>query len=246
MGRAFEYRKASKERRWGNMSRIFPKLGKHITIAAKNGIANPDMNPRLRSAILNAKAENMPKELINKAIKRATDKNLAELKELHYEAKSSYGTLFIIECGTDNHVRTTSNLKTILNKNSAELLPENALDFLFSRKSIFQVNMDENIDLEELELDLINYGLEEFNIVTIVDKNNENIDIIEIQGEFKSFGELSKVLDEKKVNIREGSLKYIPTSPIKLKDIELENISILLNKLEENDDVQTIYSNIIE
>lgn len=245
MGRAFEYRKASKEKRWGNMSRIFPKLGKNITLAAKNGTSNPDMNPKLRSAIISAKAENMPKDLINKAIKRASDKDISELKELHYEAKSKYGTLFIIECASDNHTRTISNLKAILTRNSAEILSTNALDFLFSRKSIFHINIDDNINLEEFELDLINDGLEELNNISILDKNKNKIDIIEIKGEFTSFGDLSKSLEEKKIDIIKASTEYIPTSPINLKDEELDEILILLDKLDEDNDVQIVYNNII-
>ena len=160
MGRAFEYRKAAKEKRWGKMSRIFPKLAKAITVAAKNGGTDPDMNPKLRTAILNAKAENMPKDNIFAAIKRADSKDLGNFNDVNYEGKGPHGSLIFVECSTDNSTRTVANVKMIFNKNGGQMVPTGSLEFMFSRKAIFEFNMPENIDIEELELELIDAGLE--------------------------------------------------------------------------------------
>ena len=133
MGRAFEYRKAAKEKRWGNMSRVFPKLAKAIEKAAKEGGSEPDMNPKLRTAILNAKAENMPKDNITAAIKRATGKDAKGMLEVNFEGKGPHGSMFIVECLTDNNTRTVANVKNYINKNSGEMLNKGALDFMFSQ-----------------------------------------------------------------------------------------------------------------
>ncbi|MGC9351290.1 MAG: YebC/PmpR family DNA-binding transcriptional regulator, partial [Sulfurovum sp.] len=138
MGRAFEYRKAAKMKRWGAMSRIFPKLGKSITMAAKEGGSpDPDMNSKLRTAILNAKAQNMPKDNIDAAIKRAFEKNAADFKEITYDVKASHGVQMIVECATDNNTRTVANVKAIVNKNGGEMLTSGSLSFMFTRKSLF-------------------------------------------------------------------------------------------------------------
>jgi len=190
MGRAFEYRKAAKLKRWGTMSRVFPKLGKIITMAAKEGGTDPDMNPKLRTAILNAKAQNMPKDNIEAAIKRATGKDAADIKEIAYEAKGPYGTLMYIECATDNPTRTVANVKATLVRNKGELLTSGSLDFMFERKAVFEFDKSDDLDLEELELELIDYGLEDIEEDKIPQENGEDKEIIRIYGEFKSFGEL--------------------------------------------------------
>lgn len=161
MGRAFEYRKASKLKRWGAMSKLFPKLGKIITMAAKDGGGDPDMNPKLRTAILNAKAENMPKDNIEAAIKRATEKNTADMLEVNFEGKAPHGVLLFIECATDNNTRTVANVKSILSKNGGEMLTNGSLEFMFDRKALFEFDLKEDMDIEELELELIDAGLEE-------------------------------------------------------------------------------------
>ncbi|MCH9741562.1 MAG: YebC/PmpR family DNA-binding transcriptional regulator, partial [Epsilonproteobacteria bacterium] len=161
MGRAFEYRKAAKMKRWGAMSKVFPKLGKIITMAAKAGSPDPEMNPRLRTAIINAKAQNMPKHNIEAAIKRASGKDAADIKEMHYEAKGPYGVQLIIDCATDNGTRTVANVKAALVRNKAEMLTSGSLNFMFTQKSVFTFDKTDEMDLEELELELIDYGLEE-------------------------------------------------------------------------------------
>jgi len=245
MGRAFEYRKAAKLKRWGTMSRLFPKLGKLITIAAKEGGSpDPEMNAKLRTAILNAKAQNMPKANIEAAIKRAFDKNAADLKEIVYEAKAPHGVQLIIECATDNNTRTVANVKAILRKNSAEMLPSGSLNYIFTRKAVFEFDKSDDIDLEELELDLIDYGLEEIEEDVVPQENGEDKKIIRIYGDFKSFGELSKALESRGIEVKKANLEYIANSPVSLSEEQQEEIINLIDKLEEDDDVQKVYTNL--
>ena len=159
MGRAFEYRRASKEARWDKMSKLFPELAKAITGAAKEGGSDPDMNPKLRSAIATAKAQNMPKDNIDAAIKRASGKDSSDIKTIFYDGKAAHGVQIIVEAATDNATRTVANVKAIFNKNGGEILPSGSLNFMFSRKAVFEVELPSG-DLEELELELIDYGLE--------------------------------------------------------------------------------------
>ena len=159
MGRAFEYRKASKLKRWGNMSKLFPKLAKAITVAAKNGGTNPDVNASLRTAIANAKAQNLPKDNIEAAIKRANTKDMANLTEVTYEGKSASGVLIFIEAATNNTTRTIANIKDIFKKAKGQLLPNGSLEFMFDRKAVIEIKMPQ-INLEDLELELIDYGFE--------------------------------------------------------------------------------------
>jgi YebC/PmpR family DNA-binding regulatory protein len=155
MGRAFEYRRASKEKRWDKMSKVFPKLARSITMAAKSSGADPETNSALRTAISNAKAENMPKDNIDKAIKRASGKDGALYNEVNYEAKGPQGSLLFIETATDNTNRTVANLKMILNKNNAEMVATGSLEFMFSRKAVIQFQKQDGMDMDEIELELI-------------------------------------------------------------------------------------------
>ena len=236
MGRAFEYRRAAKEKRWGNMSRIFPKLAKIITIAAKEGGGDPDMNPKLRTAILSAKAQNMPKDNIEAAIKRANGKDASEIMEVSYEAKAPHGVQLIIECATDNQTRTVANVKAILKRGGAEPLKNGSLDFMFTRKAVFNVAKNDAIDLEELELELIDGGLEE------PDASGEDITLY---GAFESFGSLSHAIEANgTLELKKAQLQRIPTSPIELSDAQMEEIETLIDKLEEDEDVQFVFTNI--
>jgi YebC/PmpR family DNA-binding regulatory protein len=243
MGRAFEYRKAAKMKRWGAMSKIFPKLGKVITMAAKSG-TDPDMNPRLRTAILTAKAQNMPKHNIEAAIKRATGKDAADIKEMHYEAKGPYGTQFIIDCATDNGTRTVANVKAALNRNSAEMLTTGALNFMFTRKSVFTFDKTDEMDLEELELELIDAGLEEIEEDIEPQENGDDKKIVRVYGEFASFGDLSKAFEEMSIEVTKGEHQYIANTPIELTDEQMEEVDVLIDRLEEDEDVQAVYTNI--
>jgi YebC/PmpR family DNA-binding regulatory protein len=244
MGRAFEYRKASKLKRWGTMSRVFPKLGKIITMAAKDGGQDPDMNPKLRTAINNAKSQNMPKDNIDAAIKRASAKDLADIKEVTYEAKALHGVQLFIECATDNNTRTVANVKAILSRNHAESLKNGSLDFMFTRKSVFVFDKTEEMDIEELELDLIDFGLEEIEEDVEPQENGEDKAIIRIYGDFTSFGALSQALEEKGISVTKADLQRIANAPIELSDTQLEEVEVLIDKLEDDEDVHAVYTNI--
>ena len=244
MGRAFEYRKAAKMKRWGTMSRVFPKLGKIITMAAKEGGQDPDMNPKLRTAILNAKAQNMPKDNIEAAIKRASAKDAADIKELTYDVKASYGVQMIVECATDNNTRTVANVKAILNRNGGEMLTSGSLNFMFTRKCVFVFNKTEDMDLEELELELIDFGLEEIEEDVEPQENGDDIKIVRVYGDFTSFGELSKALEDMKVEVKKATLEYVANTPVELTDEQMEEIDTLIDKLEDDEDVQNVFTNI--
>ena len=244
MGRAFEYRKAAKMKRWGTMSRVFPKLGKIITMAAKDGGQDPDMNPKLRTAIINAKSQNMPKDNIEAAIKRASAKDAADIKIITYDVKAHHGVQMIIECATDNSTRTVANVKAILTRNGGEMLTSGSLSFMFTRKSVFVIDKTEEMDIEELELELIDYGLEEIEEGVEPREDAEDIDILRIYGEFTSFGELSKALEDMKIEVKKATLEYIANTPLELNDSQLEEIDSLIDKLEDDEDVQSVFTNI--
>ncbi len=244
MGRAFEYRKAAKMKRWGTMSRVFPKLGKIITMAAKDGGLDPDMNPKLRTAILNAKAQNMPKDNIDAAIKRAAAKDAADIKELTYDVKAHHGVQMIIECATDNNTRTVANVKAILTRNGGEMLTSGSLNFMFTRKCVFVFNKTEEMDLEELELELIDFGLEEIEEDSEPQEDGDDINIVRIYGDFTSFGELGKALEDMNIEVKKATLEYIANTPIELNDKEMEELDTLIDKLEDDEDVQTVFTNI--
>lgn len=238
MGRAFEYRRASKEARWDKMSKLFPKLGKAITVAAKEGGIDPDMNPKLRSAIATAKAQNMPKDNIDAAIKRANGKDSSEIKTIHYDGKTPHGGLVIVECATDNPTRTVANVKAVFNKNGGEFLPSGSLSFMFSRKSVFEV-VKPNKDIEELELELIDYGMSDIKLI-----KEDDEEILIIYGDYESFGTLSDGIDKLGLEMKKGSLQFVPNTPISISDSEYEDIEKLIDKLEDDDDVQAVYTNL--
>ena len=234
MGRAFEYRRASKEARWDKMSKLFPKLAKAIQLAAKEGGSDPEMNPKLRTAIATAKANNMPKDNIDAAIKRALGKDSAEIKSIHYEGKAPHGALVIVECMTDNPTRTVANVKAIFAKNGGEVLQNGALGFMFSRKSVFHLEKFSG-DLEELELDLIDFGLENL---------EQNDDELVISGDYTAFKELSDGVVAKNLVLKKAGLEYVPNEPKAFSEEQILDIEKLLDKLEEDDDVQSVWTNV--
>jgi YebC/PmpR family DNA-binding regulatory protein len=235
VGRAFEYRKASKLKRWGAMSKLFPKLGKVITMAAKEGGGDPDMNPKLRTAILNAKAENMPKDNIDAAIKRATEKNTADMLEVNFEGKAPHGVLLFIECATDNNTRTVANVKNILSKRGGEMLTNGSLEFMFDRKALFEFDLKENMDVEELELELIDAGLEEIEA--------EDGEVL-VTADYTSFGTLNTALENMKLEFKKATLERISNLPISITEEQQEDIDKILEKLEDDDDVQKVFTNL--
>jgi len=225
MGRAFEYRKASKLKRWGAMSKLFPKLGKIITVAAKEGGGDPDTNSKLRTAILNAKAENMPKDNIEAAIKRATAKDTASMLEVNFEGKAPHGVLIFIECMTDNNTRTVANVKNILTKHGGEMLTNGSLEF----------NIRDDMDIEELELELIDAGLEEI---------EAEDGIVLVTGDYKSFGTLTSALEDMGIEITKAHLERMANTPMTLTEQEQAEIDKILEKLEDDEDVQRVFTNL--
>ena len=233
MGRAFEYRKAAKMKRWGNMSRVFPKLAKAIEIAAKAGGGDPEMNPVLRTAILNAKSQNLPKANIEAAIKRATGKDAKNYTDVNFEGKGPHGVLVFVECATDNNTRTVANVKMHFNKNGGQVVPTGSLEFMFDRKAIFEFDKPD-MDLEELELELIDAGLEEI---------EEEDGLCIAFAEYTEFGNMSTKLEELGIELKKAELKRISNNPQEFSEEQQEEISKLLEKLEEDDDVQAIFTN---
>ena len=235
MGRAFEYRRAAKEKRWDKMSKIFPKLGKAITMAAKEGGTDPATNAKLRTAIQNAKSENMPKDNIDAAVKRAAQKDIASFTEINYEGKGPHGVLVYVECASDNPTRTVANVKSYFNKAGGTVVANGSMEFMFSRKSIFEISKTQELDAEMLELELIDAGCEEIDIEE---------DTIFIYGDYTAFGTLSKALEDLNIEVQKSSLKRIPTNPVEFSEEQLVDIEKMLDKIEDDDDIQQVFTNI--
>ncbi|MEA3370255.1 MAG: YebC/PmpR family DNA-binding transcriptional regulator [Campylobacterota bacterium] len=235
MGRAFEYRKASKLKRWGAMSKLFPKLGKIITMAAKEGGGDPDSNSKLRTAILNAKAENMPKDNIEAAIKRATAKDTASMLEVNFEGKAPHGVLIFIECMTDNNTRTVANVKNILTKHGGELLTNGSLEFMFDRKALVEFKQTDEMDIEELELELIDAGLEEIEA--------EDGEVL-ITGDYTSFGTITSALEDMNIEITKANLERMANAPVSITEEQQVDIDKILERLEDDEDVQKVFTNL--
>jgi YebC/PmpR family DNA-binding regulatory protein len=235
MGRAFEYRRAAKEKRWDKMSKIFPKLGKAITMAAKEGGMDPSTNAKLRTAIQNAKSENMPKDNIEAAISRSVQKDTDLFSEMNYEGKGPHGVLVFVECATDNSTRTVANVKSYFNKAGGSIVPTGSLEFMFQRKSVFEIEMTDEMDLEELEFNLIDAGVEELEVQE---------QILFVFGDYTSFGTISKGLDDLGISIQKSSLKRYPTSPVEFTEEQLVDIEKMLDKIEDDDDIQQVFTNI--
>ncbi len=217
------------------MSKVFPKLAKSITMAAKSGGPDPESNAPLRVAINNAKAQNLSKENIENAIKRAAGKDAADISEVIYEGKGPHGSLFIVECATDNSNRSVGNLKIIFNKNGGQLVNSGQLDFMFNRKSVIEFPVPDGRDLEELELELIDAGLEELS----VDEG-----IVSIIGEYGAFAKLTQAVEAQGIVPTKSSLQRLPTQPVELTEAQMEEVEALLDKIEDDDDVQAVFTNL--
>ena len=235
MGRAFEYRRAAKEKRWGHMSRIFPKLAKAITAAAKEGGTDPDMNPKLRTAIQNAKSENMPKDNIDAAIKRATGKDAEAYTEVNYEGKGPHGVLVFVECMTDNTTRTVANVKSYFNKHNGGLVPTGSLEYMFSRKAVLEFENKPDINLEDLELELIDAGLESFDV---------DGDTVYAYADYTEFGSMTQAFEKLGIEVKKTTLQRFPQNAMEFTDEQIADIDKLIEKLEDDDDVQAVYTNI--
>jgi YebC/PmpR family DNA-binding regulatory protein len=234
MGRAFEYRKARKMKRWGNMARVFTKLGKEISIAVKSGGPDPTGNPRLRALIQNAKAENMPKENVERAIKKAISKDEADYKEMVYEGYAPHGIAVVVETATDNPTRTVANVRSYFNKLGGSLGVTGSLSFLFDRKSVFKIVPKQDMDLEELELELIDYGVDE-----IFAEEDEVV----LYGEFESFNKIQKYLEENGFEIISSEFERIPNDTKELGEEEQAQVMKLIERIEDDEDVQNVFHN---
>ena len=237
MGRAFEYRKARKLKRWGNMSRTFTKIGKEITMCVKQSGPDPDGNARLRTLLANARAANMPKDTIERAIKKATDKDASDYKEITYEGYGPFGIAILVEAATDNNTRTVANVRSYFNKFGGNLGTQGSLSFIFAHKSVFRIKPKDGMDMDELELELIDYG---------VDEIYQEDDTIVIYGEYESFAQIQSYLEENGYEIVSGEFERIPND---LKDVtpeQRETINKLLEKFEEDEDISNVYHNMKE
>ena len=234
MGRAFEYRKARKLKRWGNMARVFTRLGREITMAAKAGGGDASVNPRLRLLIQNARSENMPKENIERAIKRASEKDTSDYKEIVYEGYAPHGIALVIETATDNPQRTVANIRSYFNKYNGSLGTQGMLDFMFDRKCSFKIAAKPDLNIEELELELIDFGVEE-----VFEDEGEVI----IFAEFHSFGPIQKYLEENNFDIKSFQFERIPNDTKEISDTEREDVEKLIERIEEDDDVTNVFNN---
>ena len=237
MGRAFEFRKARKFKRWGNMARVFTKLGKEITIAAKAGGPDPENNPHLRALMQNAKKENMPKENVERAIKKATSKDEGDYKEIVYEGYGPFGIAIVVETATDNPTRTVANVRSYFNKFGGSLGTSGSLSFLFDHKSVFKIKAKEGVSLEDLELELIDYGVDE------LEADGEEI---VLYGEFESFSNIQKYLEENGFEIESAEFERIPNDTKEVTEEQRASIEKLLEKFEDDEDVQNVFHNMKE
>lgn len=243
MGRAFEFRKERKLKRWGHMARTFTKLGKEITIAVKQGGPDVTGNPRLRALMAEARAEQMPKENIERAIKKATESKQGDFKEVVYEGFGPFGIAYLVETATDNNTRTVANVRSYFNKCGGSLGTNGSVSFMFDRKCTFRVKEKEGIDLEELELELIDFGVEELFEQVEVDKDDNETKVICIYGEPTAYGSIQKYIEENGFELISGGFEQIPN--VDLKDVTPEQratLDKLTGLLEDDEDVTNVYT----
>lgn len=237
MGRAFEYRKATKMKRWGHMARTFTKLGKQIAIAVKAGGPEPENNPTLRALIANCKRENMPKDNVDRAIKNAMGKDQSDYKDVTYEGYGPHGIAVFVETLTDNTTRTVADVRSIFNKFSGNLGTQGSLSFLFDHKCVFTFKKKDGIDMDELILDLIDYGVEDE-----YDEDEEAGELT-IYGSPTSFSDIQKHLEADGFEVTGAEFTRIPNDLKAVTPEERATIEKMVDKLEEFEDVQTVYTN---
>ena len=233
MGRAFEFRKARKMKRWSAMSKAFTRIGKDIVIAVKEGGPDPDSNSKLRAVIQNAKSVNMPKDNIERAIKRASDKSVGDYKEILFEGYGPSGIAILVETATDNNTRTVANIRSYFNKHNGNLGTSGSVAFMFDHTCNFKINK-ENIDIENLEFDLIDFGVEEV--------FEEDTSIL-IYAPFEGFGEIQKELESKKIEIISSGFDRIPNNLKEVSSEDRDENEKLLEMIENDDDVQNVFHN---
>ena len=235
MGRAFEFRKARKMKRWSAMAKTFTRLSKDIVMAVKDGGPNPDSNSHLRAIIQNAKAVNMPKDNIERAIKRATDKNSDNYKEILFEGYASHGVAILVETATDNNNRTVANVRSYFSKCNGNLGTSGSVEFMFDHTCNFRIP-NEGLDAEQLELEFIDFGVDEVFI---------GEDGILLYAPFESFGAIQKELENRNIQILSSAFERIPTTTTTLTFEAVEKVEKLLEKLEDDEDVQNVYHNMV-
>ncbi len=233
MGRAFEFRKARKFKRWATMAKTFTKIGREISMAVKEGGPNPETNSRLRAAIQNAKAANMPKDNVARAIKKASDKDTAGYKVVIFEGYAPHGIAILVETATDNNNRTVGNIRSYFNKLNGTFGTSGSVSFMFDHVCNFRINKESlQMDLEELELELIDFDVEEI---------FEDDDGILIYAPFNQFGSIQQYLEDNKLEILSSGFEYIPQVTKKLSPEQQADVEKLLEKIEEDEDTQNVY-----
>ncbi len=233
MGRAFEFRKARKFKRWGKMAKSFSKIGKEIAIAIKSGGPDPEANPKLRAAIQNAKAANMPLENVRRAIKKASDKDTSDFKEVTFEGYAPHGVAILVETATDNNQRTVANVRSYFNKCNGSLGTSGSVAFMFDHTCFFRIQ-DKDIDLEEFEFELIDYGAEE-----VFKEDDEVV----IYGSFESNGAIQSFLEEKGYAINSSGFDRIPNVTKELSESQADDVQKLLDRMEDDEDVLNVFHN---
>lgn len=243
MGRAFEFRKERKMKRWGHMARVFTKLGKEITIAVKNGGPDVTGNPRLRALLAEARSESMPKENVERAIKKATDKTLGDFKEYTYEGYGPFGIAFLVEAASDNNTRTVANVRSYFNKCGGSLGTSGSVSFMFDHKCVFRIKETEGMDLEEMELEMIDFGVEELFEETDYDQDENETRTVVIYGAYEAYGAIQKYIEDNNFELISGGFERLPN--VDLKDVTPEQrvtLDKLTELLEEDEDVTHVYS----
>ena len=235
MGRAFEFRKARKFKRWGAMSKAFTRIGKDIVMAVKEGGPDPESNSRLRAVIQNAKAVNMPKDNVERAIKKASEKDTADYKPVNFEGYGPHGIAIFVETATNNNQRTVANVRSYFTRNGGSLGTSGSLEFMFNHQCNFNINKA-SIDIEELELELIDFGAEEL---------FEEEDKIVIYGSFQNFGAIQAQLEKLEIEIVSSGFERIPHDTKELNEEQVEEVEKLLAKFDGDDDVQNVYHNMV-
>jgi len=237
MGRAYEYRKATKMKRWGNMARVFTKLGKQITIAVLEGGPDPNTNPRLRMVIQTTKKENMPKENVERAIKKAISRDESSYKEVVYEGYGPFGIAIVVETATDNPTRTVANVRSYFNRNGGSLGITGSLQFLFDHKCVFRITPKPGVSLDDLELELIDFG---------VDELVEDEEGIILYGDFQSYSPIQKYLEENNFEIQSFEFERIPNDMKELNEEQKAQVMKLIDKIEDDEDVQNVFHNMVD
>ncbi|MEL6942782.1 MAG: YebC/PmpR family DNA-binding transcriptional regulator [Bacteroidota bacterium] len=237
MGRAFEYRKATKFARWDRMAKAFTKAGREITIAVKESGPDPDYNSKLRRAIQNAKSVQMPKDRIEAAIKKASSKDAEDFAEITYEGMAPHGIAIVVETATDNPTRTVANVRSIFRKGGGSLGTQGMHDFIFDRKGVFTVPAANIRDADEFELEFIDYGLSKL-------EKDEESETYKIYVNFSDFGSMQNALEENKIEVEKSELERIPNHEKELEEAQVDEVLELIDKLEQDDDVQSVFHNL--